>query len=124
MHEYVTILISVLTALGGFKFIEYLLNLRSNRTKAQSEANKSHNSVLDDYVEGWKSLCDQQGIELDRKNNRIDQLYKDIDLYRSREHELLTENTALKLMASELKYTKCTVNGCKDRTPPREFNNQ
>ena len=53
-------IITVITALGGAELIKYLINLKANRAKANAQAEKAKTNVLDDYVQGWKMLCDKQ----------------------------------------------------------------
>ncbi len=115
----VTAIITIVSALGGIELVKYLLNLRSNFVKAKAEATHAENNVLDDYVEGWKSLYDKQAVELARKDTRIDTLFKQLDLFRGMNEDLRKENTILQIDNIKKDYARCDVDNCTKRTPPR-----
>jgi len=114
-------IITVITALGGTELIKYLINLKANRAKANAQAEKARTNVLDDYVQGWKMLCDKQGEELDKSYQTTDKLRNIVDDARVREHDQLQKITDLSLDLKESEFDKCILHNCIDREPPREI---
>ena len=112
INETVKVVLAVVGALGGIEGVKYFLNLRANRRKAESEATKATNTVLDDYVEGWKGLYEEVKSENKAQKELINSLYKEVK-------ELRIENTSVKVQNKELQYDRCTVSNCLTRQPPR-----
>jgi len=127
MNTTTQMIVTIITAVGGLEFIKYILNLRSNKTKARAEAEQLKTNVLNDYVQSWKLLCDKQGEELDKKQITIDKQNNIIDKYRDKEHKMQKQITTLSIDLKEAEFDKCIVHNCIDREPPRRVtkpNNQ
>jgi hypothetical protein len=106
-----TIIVSLGGALltgGGFMSLLYY---RENRRAKQIDNEKS---VVDEWQElanERKLRCDELKESLDRKDAKIDALYKENADLRKRNDKLSSANTALSIL-------KCKVISCDKRQPP------
>jgi hypothetical protein len=91
----IDMIIAVVTALGGWELIKYLLTLRSQRRLSNSEADKAEQEVESERVEVWKGMQDvyQQTID-DQKR-----FYNDLLQDRNEQRE---ENNALRRRINQM----------------------
>ena len=119
--DYVNILVSlgtVLTALGGFEMVKYLLNRNTNKRKeeaeadkAEAEANSADFSVLRETVE---FLQEQLKDKEERFANQTERLRKVQDDY----FTLLQEKAKADL---ELQRFRCVRPKCAQREPQNGY---
>ena len=124
MNTTIQIIITVISSVGGFELIKYLINLKPNKAKAKTEAEAARQTVLNDYAQSWKQLCDKQSQELEKSQKNIDKLHRIVDNYRIKEHELYQSITTLSIDLKESEFDKCIVHRCINRIPPRHESSQ
>lgn len=98
-----TILLSaggVLTALGGFEFIKYMLNRRANSRVAEANAFKIEREAL---VEDYKRVQS----EVDDLKKQVAKLYKEIDALKEGRLKLIQEKNELELALKEAEKHVC-----------------
>ena len=72
MKDYLPLLASLLTALGGWEAVKYLLNRKSNRRVAEANAFKVERDAL---IEDYKRVQS----EVDELKKQVAKLYREID---------------------------------------------
>lgn len=100
MKEALTIVVSLITALGGWEAIKYLLNRKTNSRIAEANAFKVEREAL---IEDYKRV---QG-EVDKLKEQVAKLYTEIDSLKSDRLRLIQENGELKLALKEAEKHVC-----------------
>lgn len=100
MKETLTIVVSLITALGGWEAIKYLLNRKTNNRIAEANAFKVEREAL---IEDYKRV---QG-EVDKLKEQVAKLYTEIDSLKSDRLRLIQENGELKLALKEAEKHVC-----------------
>ena len=100
MQETLTIVISLITAFGGWEAIKYLINRKSNSRIAEANAFKVEREAL---IEDYKRV---QG-EVDKLKEQVAKLYKEIDSLKNDRLKLIQENNELKLALKEAEKRVC-----------------
>lgn len=100
MKEALTIVVSLITALGGWEAIKYLLNRKTNSRIAEANAFKVEREAL---IEDYKRV---QG-EVDKLKEQVAKLYTEIDSLKSDRLRLIQENGELKLALKEAEKRVC-----------------
>lgn len=106
----VSAICSIIGALGGGGIMYYKQTRRLK--EAEVEAKQS---------DEWKKLYEKSDAEASEKNKKIDELYAE----RQGMYNKLIEKDSIiarkDIEIERLKFTRCFVNGCKRRRPPREY---
>lgn len=100
MKEALTIVVSLITALGGWEAIKYLLNRKTNSRIAEANAFKVEREAL---IEDYKRV---QG-EVDKLKEQVAKLYTEIDTLKNDRLRLIQENNELKLELKEAEKHVC-----------------
>lgn len=100
IQETLTIVISLITAFGGWEAIKYLINRKSNSRIAEANAFKVEREAL---IEDYKRV---QG-EVDKLKEQVAKLYKEIDSLKNDRLKLIQENNELKLALKEAEKRVC-----------------
>ena len=100
MKETLTIVVSLITALGGWEAIKYLINRKANTRIAEANAFKVERDAL---IEDYRRV---QG-EVDELKKQVAKLYKEIDELKSDRLRLTEENHELKLALKEAEKHAC-----------------
>lgn len=100
MKETLTIVVSLITALGGWEAIKYLLNRKTNNRIAEANAFKVEREAL---IEDYKRV---QG-EVDKLKEQVAKLYTEIDTLKNDRLKLIQENGELKLALKEAEKHVC-----------------
>ena len=107
----------IITALGGFEFVKYLLNKSSNdRIMAAKAFQEERTAILEDYK--------RIQSEVDRMQSVIDELRKRVCALEETRLDLIKENNELKLQLKEAEHNICVRpdDECfKGRMPPRTY---
>ena len=107
----------IITALGGFEFVKYLLNKSSNdRIMAAKAFQEERTAILEDYK--------RIQSEVDRMQSVIDELRKRVCALEETRLDLIKENNELKLQLKEAEHNICVRpdDECfKGRLPPRTY---
>ena len=100
-------LLTVITALGGFEAIKYFLNRKTNKRKAEAEADSAEFNALREYNEFLqRQLSDKE----ERFTNQTDRLRTIQDEY----FDLMKKNAQTEL---ELQKFRCIRAKCPNREP-------
>ena len=100
MSEALTIAVSLVTALGGWEAVKYLINRKSNGRIAEANAFKVERDAL---IEDYKRV---QG-EVDELKEKVAKLYTEIDGLKNDRLKLIQENGELKLALKEAEKHVC-----------------
>ena len=104
-------LLTVITALGGFEAIKYFLNRKTNKRKAEAEADSAEFNVLREYNEFLqRQLSDKE----ERFTNQTDRLRTIQDEY----FDLMKKNAQTEL---ELQKFRCIRAKCPNREPQNGY---
>lgn len=100
MKEILTIVVPLITALGGWEAIKYLINRKTNTRIAEANAFKVEREAL---IEDYKRV---QG-EVDKLKEQVAKLYTEIDTLKNDRLKLIQENNELKLALKEAEKRVC-----------------
>ena len=90
----------LITALGGFEFVKYLMNKNSNdRIMAAKAFQEERKTILEDYQRIQK--------EVDRMQELINELRKRVQNLEETRLDLIKENNELKLALKEAEHNIC-----------------
>ena len=104
-------LLTVITALGGFEAIKYFLNRKTNKRKAEAEADSAEFNALRAYNEFLqRQLSDKE----ERFTNQTDRLRTIQDEY----FDLMKKNAQTEL---ELQKFRCIRAKCPNREPQNGY---
>ena len=103
--------------------ISTLLYYNSRKRKEAALASQEENKTISSYADEWKELYERSNGIVVNLNGKVDSLYEEINGYRSQIRKLKDEKNNLTLLVHELKWNRCIVDGCKNRTPPRKRKN-
>ena len=90
----------LLTALGGWEFIKYMMNRRANSRVAEANAFKIEREAL---VEDYKRVQE----EVDELKKQVAKLYKEIDALKEGRLKLIQEKNELELALKEAEKHVC-----------------
>lgn len=100
MKEILTTVVPLITALGGWEAIKYLINRKTNTRIAEANAFKVEREAL---IEDYKRV---QG-EVDELKKQVAKLYTEIDTLKNDRLKLIQENNELKLALKEAEKRVC-----------------
>lgn len=124
MEGIIGIVVSIITAIGGWEAIKYFINRKSEKQKSQAEADSAAANVIKEMQEAYQVfISDAKGaIEDDHKyiaalkEERVE-LRKRIDETEDKVRELQREVARNGRMVESLRPFICGVLGCKKRQP-------
>lgn len=100
MKEIITTVVTLVTALGGWEAIKYLINRKTNARIADANAFKVEREAL---IEDYKRV---QG-EVDELKEKVAKLYTEIDSLKDDRLRLMEENSRLKIALKEAEKHVC-----------------
>ena len=100
MKEIITTVVALVTALGGWEAIKYLLNRKTNARIADANAFKVEREAL---IEDYKRVQ----CEVDELKKQVAKLYTEIDTLKNDRLKLMQENNELKLELKEAEKHVC-----------------
>ena len=100
MKEALTIVVSLVTALGGWEAVKYLINRKTNNRIAEANAFEVERNAL---IEDYKRVQE----EVDKLKEQVAKLYKEIDGLKDDRLRLMQENGDLKLALKEAEKHVC-----------------
>lgn len=98
--EYVKILTALVAALGGWEFIKYMLNRKSNSRIAEANAFKVEREAL---IEDYKRVQE----EVANLKKKVDELYDKVHKLEDERLGLINENNELRLALKEAEKKIC-----------------
>ena len=131
METIITIIVSVVTAVGGWEAIRYFINRKSEKRKSEAEADSAATAVIKEIQETYQIFIsdakntleeDRQYIgrlKDDRKHlmEERDDLRKRIDETEEKVRDLQREVARNGRMVEALRPLICGVIGCRNRKP-------
>lgn len=102
---------SVLTALGGWETIKYFINHKTNKRKAEAEADSVEFTVLKNAVEFLEQQLQEKEIRFSEQIDATRKLNAEV-------LELTKEKAKLEL---ELQTYRCLRKKCTQREPPNGY---
>lgn len=118
--EWINVIVSgicaILGALGGSVGTSIIFYKQTQRTK-DAEADKAEVATQHEYVKEWKELYEKKEAKVNELDAKIDDMRKEL-----RAEQM--KNNLLELEKEKLTWSKCTVNGCKNRQPPHYYDTQ
>lgn len=131
MEGIVGIIISIVTAIGGWEAIRYLINRKAESRKTEAEADSAATSVIKEMQETYHIFISdaKQTLEEDKKyigslkadRRRLeverDELIKRIDQTDERVRDLQMEVARYGRMVVSLRPLMCGYLGCRNRKP-------
>lgn len=124
MESIITIILSVITAIGGFEAIKYFLNRKSEKRKSEAEADSAMANVLKEMTESYQIFVEntKAKIEDDQKyigilKDERDELRRRIDDTDANVRDLQREVARNGRMVEALRPLICGVIGCRSRKP-------
>lgn len=124
MEQIITIIISVITAIGGFEAIKFFLMRKSEKKKSEAEANSAMASVLKEMTESYQIFIEdtKEKIEDDQKYISVlkeerEELRQRIDDTDAKVRDLQREVARNGRMVESLRPFVCAAVGCLKRVP-------
>ena len=93
------------TGISWFVFLPY---------KKKNESLKNEITT----IQIWKDICNDLRKDNEAKDNKIEELYKDINMQRDEKSKLYKENEQNVIEKTRLEIKRCDIKGCGKRTPP------
>ncbi len=100
MKEIITTVVALVTALGGWEAIKYLINRKTNARIADANAFKVEREAL---IEDYKRVQN----EVDKLKEQVAKLYTEIDTLKDDRLRLKEENSQLKIQLKEAEKHIC-----------------
>lgn len=115
IKEALAIAVPLLTALGGWEFVKYMLNRKANGRIAEANAFKVEREAL---IEDYKRV---QG-EVDELKKKVDDLYKRIHQLEGERLDLIRRNNELEIQLKEAEKRVCLQpdDKCLQRLSPND----
>lgn len=109
--QVIEIVVSVITALGGWEMIKYCMNRKTNRRKEEAEADNVEFNVL-------REAMDFLQTQLKDKEQRF---AEQTDLVRKQNLDILQLNKEKAQLELDLQRYKCVIKGCIKRDPQNGY---
>ena len=77
MESIITIILSVITAIGGFEAVKYFLNRKSEKRKSEAEANSAMAGVLKEMTESYQLFVENTKSRIEDDSKYIGALKED-----------------------------------------------
>ena len=109
--QVIEIVVSVITALGGWEMIKYCMTRKTNRRKEEAEADNVEFNVL-------REAMDFLQTQLKEKEQRF---AEQTDLVRKQNLDILQLNKEKAQLELDLQRYKCVIKGCTKRDPQNGY---
>lgn len=97
----------LITALGGWEFVKYLLNRKSNsRISAANAFEVEYKALIEDYKRVQHEV-DSAKLEIKELDKKVDELYKQVHELEKERLDLIKENNELRLALKEAEKHVC-----------------
>lgn len=114
-----TIIEAVVALLGGTALTVFLF-YSAKRREAIAEAEQKEAAAEKSFAEEWQHLYELKEEKVKELDSKVDDLRKEIGVYRTQTMKLEDDMHALKLELSDANYNRCIRRNCADRIPPRK----
>lgn len=109
--QVIEIVVSVITALGGWEMVKYCMNRKTNQRKEEAEADNVEFNVL-------REAMDFLQTQLKEKEQRF---AEQTDLVRKQNLDILELNKQKAQLELDLQQYKCVVKKCANREPQNGY---
>lgn len=82
MEQILTIIISVLTAVGGWEAIRYLINRRAEKRKADAEAGSAEMGTVKNMQDVYDKMFEQTNRYIEEAAAKVDEMRAERDQYK------------------------------------------
>lgn len=106
--DIISLILSILTAVGGFSFIHILMNRRWEKQKLSTE-NRSY------LEETQRKQVDWLERRINERDRRIDSIFHELRQEQKNTVEILTRLHSLQLQLNEARLLRCENTGCLKR---------
>lgn len=114
INTFLSVAGGLVTALGGWEFVKYLLNRRSNSRIAEANAGikeiekeERELGVMQQLVESLRQRIEQQDEKIKELNERIDKIYGQLHQREAENNDLTRENNELRVALKEAEKHIC-----------------
>lgn len=118
--DWTTLITSIATLLLGGGGLVAFLTVNDKKYQAMVESVEKTNEQWQHIAEERTHRAEELKAELDKKDDKIDELYKDISTYRATMDNQSTELAVKDGQIKLLEYDKCKIRACPIRKPPRD----
>lgn len=115
---FVEVVGGMLTTLGGWEAVKYFVNLKTNRRKAEAEADSVEFSVIKDTVTFLQNQLHEQVKSDSEKETRFTEQTQRLRDVQDDNYKLLQEKSRLEL---ELQKYRCIRKLCEKREPQNGY---
>lgn len=115
---YLEILSTIIAALGGWEAIKYLINRKTNKRVAESEADSVEFSLLKDTIIFLQEQLHNMVVSDSEKEKRF---IEQTDRLRKVQDECSSLQKDKSRLELELQKYKCIREKCPERRPPNDF---
>ncbi len=117
MIDIITTAITVITALGGYKLIEFLFSGRKRRAEVSSQELDNEGKKIDNRQDEVQRLEERLRV----RDEKIDALYLELRNEQAERIKLLEENSSLKVQAAYHRPMLCEIKKCSNRLPESDY---
>jgi len=114
LETVITVVATLVTALGGVELVKFLNTRKAARQVAATSAKSEEWNVAEKIYERHEGM-------LEAKSKKIEELYHEIGKLKEEKLTLTAEKNDLLLTNKMLLMQKCEVRGCANRKPPSEY---
>jgi peptidoglycan hydrolase CwlO-like protein len=119
MNEYLTLAVTLVSALGGIELLKMFFGYRANRQKESFNVTDVNLDLLKKQIEMMNEQIDTYNTKLTERNAKIDGVYAELRKCEEDYIRLLGELNDTKLDLERATYWKCLVCKCAKRRPPQ-----
>lgn len=112
------IIVSVISAIGGWEMIRYLINRKINKRKEEAEADTLEFGVLKDTVHFLQEQLHEMVLQDAEKEKRFVEQTQRLRKVQDENSNLLKEKSKVEL---ELQTYRCVVKKCPNREPQNGY---
>jgi hypothetical protein len=119
MTEYLTLAVTLASALGGIELLRMFLNYRANRQKESFSVTDINLDLHKKQIEIMSGQIDMYNSRIGEYDAKINGLYAELRRCEEERIRMLGELNDTKLDLERAKYWKCMIYKCTKRRPPQ-----
>ena len=119
MTDYLTLALTLASALGGIELLKMFFNWKTNRQKESLTVTDANLEVIKKQIGLMQERTDYLDAELKDRNEKIGQLHRDVRARQEEKISLMGKISELEIKLERTAYWKCLVCKCARRKPPQ-----
>jgi septal ring factor EnvC (AmiA/AmiB activator) len=119
MTDYLTLAVTLASALGGIELLKMFFNWKTNRQKESLTVTDANLEVIKKQIGVMQERTDYLDAELKERNEKIGQLHRDVRARQEEKIVLMGKISELEIKLERAAYWKCLVCKCTRRKPPQ-----